>query len=262
MDLGFRGEVADFYHRYRRGYPQAVIDSLADTFKLSAADDLVVDLGCGTGQLTLPLAGRVRAAIGMDPEPDMLAQARQAAADQAVTNVTWTIGADTDLPALGALLGHRPLAAMTIGQALHWMNHDDLFQAAMPLVRPGGGIAVVTNGAPLWQQDTPWSQALRDCLEQWTGVRLTRTCGTDKASQRRYRDSLAAAGFETHETSVDYAATLEMDQIIGGLYSALSVTQLPAKPDRPHFADRIRRALEPHHPFTEQVHVAILTGQL
>lgn len=27
MDLGFRGEVADFYHRYRRGYPQAVIDS-------------------------------------------------------------------------------------------------------------------------------------------------------------------------------------------------------------------------------------------
>jgi hypothetical protein len=27
-DLGFGGEVAGFYHRYRRGYPPALIDTL------------------------------------------------------------------------------------------------------------------------------------------------------------------------------------------------------------------------------------------
>src|SRR5690348_13244460 len=53
VDLGFGGEVADFYHRYRRGYPPAVLDTLAATFGLTG-DDIVVDLGCGTGQLTLP----------------------------------------------------------------------------------------------------------------------------------------------------------------------------------------------------------------
>jgi ubiquinone/menaquinone biosynthesis C-methylase UbiE len=258
MDLGFRGEVADFYHRYRRGYPRAVIDALVDAFGLGP-DDVAVDLGCGTGQLTVPLAARVRAVVGMDPEPDMLARARNAAAAQAVTNVTWSLGADTDLPALGALLGDRSLAAVTIGQALHWMSHDELFATVRQLVRPGGGVAVVTNGVPIWLQDSEWSHVLRGCLEQWLGAGLTRTCGTDEASQRRYRDSLTAAGFRVRATSIDYTATLDLDQIIGGVYSALSVTQLPA--DRPRFAELISNALAPHAPFTEHVRVAILTGQ-
>jgi hypothetical protein len=151
---------------------------------------------------------------------------------------------------------------VTIGQALHWMDHDELFRAASTLVRPGGGVAVVTNGAPRWQQDSPWSHALRDCLEEWLGTRLTRTCGTDEASQRRYRDSLTAAGFQPRETSVDYAATLDLDHVVGGVYSALSVNQLPAPADRPEFAERVRRAVAPHAPFTEDVHVVILTGRL
>jgi SAM-dependent methyltransferase len=134
MDLGFHGEVADFYQRYQRGYPAAVIDALAGAFGLTG-DDLVVDLGCGTGQLTLPLAGRVRAMAGVDPEPDMLLRARQAAADAGVANVTWMVGADTDLPALGALLGERSVAAVTIGQALHWMNPGQVFRAAAGLAR-------------------------------------------------------------------------------------------------------------------------------
>lgn len=66
MDLGFGDEVAGFYHRYRRGYPPAVFDTLAEIFGLTP-DDIVVDLGCGTGQLTLPIAARVRAVAGVDP---------------------------------------------------------------------------------------------------------------------------------------------------------------------------------------------------
>ncbi|HEX4398474.1 MAG TPA: class I SAM-dependent methyltransferase, partial [Trebonia sp.] len=84
MDLGFGGEVADFYHRYRHGYPSAVIDMLAEALGLDA-QDVVVDVGCGTGQLTVPIARRVRAVIGMDPEPDMLRRARRAARDAQVS---------------------------------------------------------------------------------------------------------------------------------------------------------------------------------
>ena len=68
MDLGFRGEIADFYHRYRRGYPSAVIDDVVNAFRLTRID-VVVDLGCGTGQLALPIAGRVRAVADVDPSP-------------------------------------------------------------------------------------------------------------------------------------------------------------------------------------------------
>jgi 2-polyprenyl-3-methyl-5-hydroxy-6-metoxy-1,4-benzoquinol methylase len=55
MEPGFSGEVAGFYHRYRHGYPPAALDALAGAFGL-AGQDVVVDLGCGTGQLALPMA--------------------------------------------------------------------------------------------------------------------------------------------------------------------------------------------------------------
>ena len=48
-----------YYARYRRGYPPAAVDTVAQTFALDTSD-VVVDLGCGTGPLTLPLAKRER----------------------------------------------------------------------------------------------------------------------------------------------------------------------------------------------------------
>ncbi|RKR89629.1 methyltransferase family protein [Micromonospora pisi] len=258
--LGFRGEVVDFYHRYRRGYPEAVIDALVAAFGLTG-DDTVVDLGCGTGQLAAPIARRVRAVVGVDPEPDMLSRARSAADGRGLTNTSWLLGTDTDLPALGALLGAGSVGAVTIGQALHWMRPDDLFPTLFPLVRPSGGVAVVTNGSPLWLQDTTWSRALRAFLERWSGRRLDYACGTDTDSHQRYRASLAAAGFETHETYVAYQASLDLEQLVGSLYSAFPVDQLPAPQRRPDFADQVRQALIPEDRFTEQVRVTILTGR-
>ncbi len=260
MGVGFRGEVAGFYLRYRRGYSPAVLDEVVAAFGLGT-DDVAVDLGCGTGQLTLPLAERVRAVVGVDPEPDMLALARSAAAERGVTNASWLVGADTDVPALGALLGECTVGAVTIGQALHWMDHDRLFRALLPLVRNGGGVAVVTNGAPLWLQDTAWSRALRDCLQDWFGSRPTQPCGTDDASQRRYRDSLVAAGYDVAATTVEHTDELDLDDIVGGVYSAVSVDQLPPPDQRPVFAERVRAALEPHAPYTEHVTVSILAGR-
>ena len=260
MELGFSGEVADFYHRYRHGYPAGVLDALASAFGLTG-QDVVVDLGCGTGQLALPMAARVRAVIGVDPEPDMLQRARQAAREQDVRNVSWVIGADTDIPALRALLGDNSVAAVTIGQALHWMNRQELFPAIIPLVRPGGGVAVVTNGTPLWLQDAGWSRALRAYLEHWLGRELTFACGTDEQSQRRYQEDLALAGLDVLAAAVDYVADLDLDQLVGGIYSALPVTQLPAPDQRSAFADQIRQAVAPHEHFREDVHVAILAGR-
>lgn len=114
----------------------------------------------------------------------MLARARRAAAEQGVENASWVIGADTDIPALAALLGDRRAGAVTIAQALHWMRYRELIPALVPLLRPGGGIAVITNGTPMWLQDSPWSQALRSFLGQWLGTspagpaeRLRGICG-------------------------------------------------------------------------------------
>lgn len=257
MDPGFGGEVAGFYHQYRRGYPPVVFGTLAGVFGL-ARDDIAVDLGCGTGQLTLPLAAKVRAVAGVDPEPDMLALARRAAAEQSITNVMWLLGTDADMPALAALLGGQHAGAVTIGQALHWMRYAELFPALIPLLRPGGGIAVITNGTPLWLQGSAWSRALRGFLEQWLDTTLSNPCGTDDASQQRYRDAMTAAGLDVTEASFEYTDDLDLGQLVGSLYSAMPV---PPRDQRAAFAEQVRRAVAPHERFTEPVLVRMLLGK-
>jgi SAM-dependent methyltransferase len=261
MDLGFSGEVVDFYHKYRRGYPAGVFDVIACTLELTE-DDIAVDLGCGTGQITVPLAARAGAVIGMDPSADMLNRARQKAGAKAPKNIAWLLGTDADLPHLAAILGNRRIATITVGQALHWMDHEALFRAAKPLLRDGGGITVLTNGTPLWLQPAPWSKALKATLEQWLDTALSYACGTDQETQDRYAQALREAGYDVTRESVDYDDELTLDQVIGGVLSAAAGDKLPRPSQRKILANNIRRALAPHAPFREHVHVAIIIGVL
>ena len=138
-----------------------------------------------------------------------------------------------------------------------------LFPALVPLLRPGGGVAAIANGVPLWEQDSEWSQRLRGFLEQWLGHPARSSCGTDTESRRRYRDALAAAGFtDVQETIVEYTDELDLDQLVGGLYSAMPADRLPAPADRPAFANGVRRALHPYQRFTDHVRVATLLGRI
>ncbi|MFC7622113.1 class I SAM-dependent methyltransferase [Microlunatus sp. GCM10028923] len=258
MDLGFGGEISDLYHRFRRGYPPELIRAVAEAFSLGG-DDLVIDLGCGTGQLATPMARQVRAVIGVDPEPDMLARARSAALEQGVSNVGWMVGKDTDLPLLQSLLGER-VGALTIGQALHWMDHETLFATAGALLRPGGGIAVVSNGIPLWLQDSDWSRALRAWLQDWLGAGPTNSCGTDEDARQRYAESMIANGFEVSQVKIDSTEELDFDHLVGGLYSSLSVDRLPPPEERAELEASLRSALDPHRPYVEDVPVRAVLG--
>ena len=248
---GFTGEVVEYYARYRRGYPDAVAQRIVDSFALTQ-DDVAVDLGCGTGQLTYALAGRVGTMIGMDPEPDMLAAA--AACTTGTGRVAWVLGSDRDLPTVGRAL--RPLGALTVAVAIHWMDRATLFRAVRPLLRPGGGVAVVTNGSPLWLHDTDWSRAIGTFLRDWTG-RPAATCQTDDAGRRLTSDALEDAGYEVTEATVEYTAPLSIDAAIGGVLSAMT---LPPAPERRRFVTELERRLRPFAPLTEEVSVTLQLG--
>ncbi|MFJ8689646.1 class I SAM-dependent methyltransferase [Micromonospora wenchangensis] len=261
MRASFSGEVATYYARHRRGYPPEVLDALVEAFGLGTGDT-VVDLGCGTGQLSLPLAARVGAVVGVDPEPDMLALARQAALNAARANATWLLGGDSDLPALGRLLGDRTIGALTVAVAIHFMDRDALFRAVRPLLRPGGGVAVVTNGAPLWLQDAEWSGALRECMERLLGHPVTATCQTDEAGRRHNQDALVRAGYRYAESSVQYEAPLTVDDMVGGVFSAMSADRLPSMQGRATFTAEVRDALGGRDKVTERIRVWLQFGTL
>ena len=252
---GFSGDAAAYYARYRRGYPPAVIDALVDALDLTT-DDTVIDLGCGTGQLAVPLASRVGLVVGVDPEPDMLAYAEAAATDR-VGRVRWTLGAAADLTGIAAQ--HNGVGAVTLANAIHLVDRRQLFLDASSALRPGRGLAIIANGTPLWLQDNAWSVALRAYLESWLGQRLTNHCGTDDDTRAVYREELGTLGYEVAEVRVNYRDTLTVDEIVGGVFSAMS-DRVPAVEDRPRVAAEVRDALAGAEPFQEDVNVRALIG--
>ncbi len=257
MAGGFEGDVAAYYARYRRGYPPAVVDALADALALTPADT-IVDLGCGTGQLTLPLARKVERALGVDPEPDMLRHAETAGREAAVTNVKWVRGTSDDLEGIAEPLGG--VGAVTLANAIHLVDRARLFSAAHVALRPGRSLAIVANGTPLWLQDTPWSAALRTFMQRWLGISPTNHCGTDEETRLTYRRELSAIGYAVDDVRVEYADTLTLDEIVGGVFSALS-DRIPARNERARFRAELGQALAGTDPFLEHVSVRALIAQ-
>ena len=175
-------------------------------------DDTVIDLGCGTGLPTAPVARNVGLVVGVDSEAGMLAIARRQVEPGLSSKVVWVLGSDDDLPAVARLLGDGSVGAVTVGQALHFMDYENLFLRARRLLRPGGGIAVIANGVPLWQQDSEWSRCLRMALDAWFHTTTTATCGTDRATRARYANALNAAGYEVHEVVEEHEADLTLEE--------------------------------------------------
>ena len=109
--------TVDFYERFRAPYPPAFFEKVAASLEITPAKSLI-DLGTGPGLIALGFAPYAGAITAVDPEPAMLALARQASA-RASHPVTFLEGTTESLPA-----GLGPFDFVTIGRALHWMDPD------------------------------------------------------------------------------------------------------------------------------------------
>lgn len=128
-----------------------------DDFWVELADELgartIIDLGCGTGQLTRALAVGDRVVIGVDPSPAMLAVARRG---QGAERVRWVQGDAPALQPIGA-----DLALMT-GNVAQVFLDDEAWDAALrslhAALRAGGSLAFDGRNpaAREWEQ---WTKA-------------------------------------------------------------------------------------------------------
>ena len=144
---------------------------------------------------------------------------------------------------------------VAVAQALHWMDHERLFPALRGLLRPGGGVVVVSNGLPLWHQGTDWSMALNAHMAAWLGTPLENRCGTDAQTREGYAESLRRHGFTVEQRDFDHTAPLTTEQVVGGVLSALPAHRLPR--DRTAFAEELAGVVG-GGPFTESVPVPAL----
>src|SRR5690242_16561626 len=79
---------------YRRGRP-AYSPGLEALLTRQAGLDgngRLLDAGCGPGVLTVRLAHLFTQAVGLDPDPGMLAEGSRAAEEQGIVNIRWVRG--------------------------------------------------------------------------------------------------------------------------------------------------------------------------
>jgi len=130
-----------FYGRYRLGYPQGLISRVAAETGLRAGD-MVLDLGCGPGTLSIPFARHGMSVLGVDPEPNMLVAAA-AAAQEARVAVELKQGSSFELPP-----GIGPVKLVVMGRSFHWMDRAATLAALDGLVVPDGAVALFDDEHP------------------------------------------------------------------------------------------------------------------
>src|SRR5436305_11759 len=71
-------------------------------------------------------------------------------------------------PAEAVIATLGPFQLVTIGQAFHWMDRDEVLRRVGPTLVPDGGIALV-GGTTIWGAPEPWAQAVEMVVRRWLG---------------------------------------------------------------------------------------------
>jgi SAM-dependent methyltransferase len=140
----FEGTAA-YYRRGRRPYSPALAGALGEHLLLDGGGRLL-DVGCGPGIVALLFAHLFEAAVGLDPDPGMLAEAQRAASEQHITNASWVQMRAEDLP--GTLGTFR---VISFAQSFHWMDRPRVASTVREMLNAGGVVVQVD----LWHANPP-----------------------------------------------------------------------------------------------------------
>jgi SAM-dependent methyltransferase len=141
----YRGSAA-YYTRGRLPYAPAYASQLAERLGQHGQGRLL-DVGCGPGVAALALAPYFAAVVGIDPDPDMLIEARRHAARLGIQNASWSGLRAEDLPA-----GLGTFRAMLFAQSFHWTDRERVAATAFGMIESGGYFVHVSERQRGWPE--------------------------------------------------------------------------------------------------------------
>ncbi|MER7372547.1 class I SAM-dependent methyltransferase [Streptomyces lanatus] len=149
-------EDAERYDRARPGYPTELYDELAELAGVGAGSR-VLEVGCGTGQATVPLVGRGCRVTAVEAGARMAAVARRklGGAVEVVTAEfeSWPLPGE-------------PFDAVVSATAFHWIDPAVRVGKSADALRPGGALAVVRT-QHVWGGSEEFFAEVQGCYERF-----------------------------------------------------------------------------------------------
>lgn len=144
-------QIATSY-RHRPPYPHPVIEAL--TQLVQDEPRRILDIGCGTGDLTRHLAPHVYSIDAVDPSESMLREAhRRLGESRAGVRLIHSRIEDVDLTGQYALI--------TAGDCLHWLETSVLLSRLATVLTPSGMLAIAYRN---WNEPPQLRDRLRPLL--------------------------------------------------------------------------------------------------
>lgn len=220
-------------YRFRQPYPTEVFQILEG---LLVAPRTVLDVGSGTGALTIGLARFAERVDAIDPSEAMLREARGMPGGDS-EHIRWILGTAERCPL------NPPYGLVTAGASIHWMDPDVVMQRFRDALAPGGRLAIVNSESVYAEQE--WRGELITLIQAFSPIThhlefvdLVRSL---EASGYFAREGQCSAAPVPYEQSLDdYMATLAST-------SSLSRTTLGARADD---FEREARAIFARHALT------------
>jgi SAM-dependent methyltransferase len=129
-------EVAGEYDRHRPSYPDALIDQACGLAGVGPAAP-VLEIGCGTGQLTRSLLARGLHVTAVEPGSQLIARARDQLQDAGDVRFVNERLEDASLP-------HGHYRAVFCASAIHWVDPDVSWRTAADALIDGGTLALIS----------------------------------------------------------------------------------------------------------------------
>jgi SAM-dependent methyltransferase len=248
---------ARYYAIGRVGYPTQLADALASELGLDGSGRLL-DVGCGPGTFTLLLALWFEQATGLDADRDMLAEAKQRAAQAGVGNVEWLQLRAEELP---ADLGRYRV--VSFAQSFHWMDQLQVARVALGMLEEGGACVHVratthqgVDTDAVLPHPRPPHSAIEELVARYLGPIRRRARSSPWAN--REAEVWRAAGFDGPQRVEVPGELVERttDQIVAGIFSLSSSTPHLFGERREAFESDLRRLLHDADPsgiFSEQM---------
>jgi ubiquinone/menaquinone biosynthesis C-methylase UbiE len=235
----YRG-TARFYDEFRVPYPDRLLDDLRIRARITGAGRLL-DLACGTGQITFGLRSSFTEVWAVDQEPEMVEFARAKARSDGVDNVRWIAGRAEDVDAEGSF------ELVAIGNAFHRLPRRAVAESARRGLVAGGHLALLWSNPP-WDGNQEWQRVMADAMRDWT----REAKATDRVPANLFRHLaeephttvLASAGF-TAVGQFDFEIPYDwsVETLTGFLYSTSVLSQPTLGRNVPAFERDLRERL-------------------